>query len=256
MALFLGKNIGRPLLRCINNSKLISAKLNGIGKFIHRINPRFTPGLTRETFRLWEKCDNGDKIKILPDGFYRHNKKIAGNEYVSALFNKQGVNEFSLDPNISPEMFLNQSRSTLYRIANFINSTLVAFPIMLLMLANQINRGIDGFLPSFISEHIGNPIPGAFLAAKIFSLNPVIDIAFKFSEKTKRAVDYTFWGLCAGLVCLSETYGLSCIGGEFFSVVTEDAKDLFIPMYLTLSFLFADRGQLLNLKNLLIHSNK
>jgi hypothetical protein len=62
----------------------------------------YTPGLTRETFLLYQRTSPGDKIDVKADGFYRGNEKIAGNGAISKRVRDNGL----------PTSFLRASEDT------------------------------------------------------------------------------------------------------------------------------------------------
>ena len=48
----------------------------------------YTPGLTREAYRLLQHTQPGDKIIIGKEGFYCRGEKVAGNQFISSRITK------------------------------------------------------------------------------------------------------------------------------------------------------------------------
>lgn len=83
MSLYLGR-VGRKILNYTTSSQRLNHAVDVFGKIAHRVTfGQYTPGLTRESFLLFNRIRPGDIVDVKNDGFYSGGEKIAGNTYVS-----------------------------------------------------------------------------------------------------------------------------------------------------------------------------
>ncbi len=113
MSLYLGKlgrgilkqTVANPRLKCLNRAA------NAFGKIARKITfGRYTPGLTREAFLLYQKTTPGDNIYIRNDRFIRNGEIIAENPYVSLAFKNRGINKIEITEECTPEYLANLTR--------------------------------------------------------------------------------------------------------------------------------------------------
>lgn len=103
MSLLLGK-AGRVVLRFAAHNQWVSQKTFAVMRFMHNnVSGRITPGLTTQSYLLWEKCRHTDKIAIKQDGFYNGEDYICGNAYLSQALLRNGST--LLDLNIDKSDF-------------------------------------------------------------------------------------------------------------------------------------------------------
>ncbi len=233
MALFLGKTLGRPILNTVRNNKWLSRKVFNFGQRIHRVIPRYTPGLTSSVFDLYDQCVDGDIVQVKSDGLYKNDGKIAGNMYVAKLFSKYRINEFTFNSKISPEEFLAQSRDVIFGFAALINGLPGVTTVLVCARINNSDRTI---FPPFIAEHINTVwgFAGLSILGKFFILNPILSRISK-NANIKKIAYYSFWLLTAATLVYYETIGI-------FDWDTADPLDIPFPLYAMLSTLFMERA--------------
>ncbi|OGC04876.1 hypothetical protein A2276_02815 [candidate division WOR-1 bacterium RIFOXYA12_FULL_43_27] len=136
MALLIGK-FGRQILACCNKNpqSRLSRLGDGLGRVAHKISSNYTPGLSRETLKVWQHLilKPDETISIKPDGFYAADSKIAGDHLVAEAFLKAG--RTTIDPRqiTSPEELANLCREKSFI---FLHSSLSALlPLTFLSLS-------------------------------------------------------------------------------------------------------------------------
>jgi hypothetical protein len=112
MSLYLGA-FGRKILKeIVARPKL--REVGRIGRVLQKVSfGCYTPGLTRETFVLFQNAKNGERVFIGEDGLYQNKLKIAGSRVVSARFTKHLKQDNFIFNNYSPELLVQQVRSPL-----------------------------------------------------------------------------------------------------------------------------------------------
>lgn len=112
MSIYLG-NIGRKIVNFSLKRPRLQRAVDAFGSIAHKATlGRYTPGLTREAFRLFQKTLPGDRIEVRAEGFYRNGERVAGNEYISGRIIKNGVTaKFQRTEEDSPENISKYCRS-------------------------------------------------------------------------------------------------------------------------------------------------
>jgi len=224
MSLYLGK-IGRRILNYTATHPRLNRALDAFGKVAHKAAlGLYTPGLTREIHKLFQECNHGDKIQVLPDGFYRGDHKIAGNTYISEVFRVEKVQEFIFDAQIGPEQIISSARQVPHMALPF-----TLLPLFFLACLNLADRKI---LPAFLSEHLGTFSFGSlFVPLKVF-IDSLAYTIFKnhskFAEKMQK-ITGLYWGTVTTGLCYYEGIGIS---KDFYFAGTPDFFDIPIPLYL------------------------
>jgi hypothetical protein len=96
MSLYLGNTIGNKVLGLVTASPGANRVLDRFGQSARRMTGgRYIPGLTRETYLLFQQLPRNARVKVKEDGFYRCGVKIAGNNYISEILLRTGVTSFS-----------------------------------------------------------------------------------------------------------------------------------------------------------------
>jgi len=136
MSLYLGK-IGRRILNYTVTHPRLNSAVDVFGKIAHKATfGRYTPGLTRETFSLFQKSGIGDSIDIRGDGFYKDGEKIAGNIYVSEAFRKRGIRVVNFEKFNSPEKLANSARN---RVFVLMSKTLTTLGLSTLLISTGLS---------------------------------------------------------------------------------------------------------------------
>ena len=180
MSLYLGK-IGRRILNYTVTHPRLNRAVDVFGNAAHKVTfGRYTPGLSRESFLLYQRTSSGDKIKVKEDGFYRDEEKIAGNKYVSLAFLNAGIKQVDLNDNDSPEAVANLPRYRIFSAMHDLAS--LSFPGIFLYssvdaLDTFINFGFDSTLSN---------LSGMISLTFLFLSSPTYKLAEWIVNRNKR----------------------------------------------------------------------
>jgi hypothetical protein len=120
MALYAGQ-LRRRLINYTATSPRLERAVDRFGKAAHLATlGLYTPGLTRESYRLFQRTVPGERIEVKTDGFYRGEVKIAGNRYISRRIAEFGARAgFTRATDDTPELMAKYCR------LNFLSQPLI-----------------------------------------------------------------------------------------------------------------------------------
>lgn len=156
MTLLLGNYLGGRILGGINNSPKLTRTINRFSRTIQRVIPGYVPGKTRDAYRLFQYAAEhpNERYSIDEHGVSGGERRIIENAPLAAEMRLQGITSFHIPLGVTLEEFLSATRCGQNKTFGYLMGCF-GMPLTFLGLWNHLVRGGNGYIPSFISEHIG-----------------------------------------------------------------------------------------------------
>ena len=161
----------RKAMNFCSNHKTINQTLTKFGQITSCIFDRYTCGLSRESYRLWQNCQPTDSIEIKDQSFYVNGKKSFESIQLANRLRSAGVSGFILEGlDFTPEAIARSFRQIIQSESIGMTLGQSAIPFTSVLISDQISKHLAQSLNLPFVEHWAKPNLGIIYIKIILSL--------------------------------------------------------------------------------------